>query len=738
MVSKKAKAEAPYAAPQTRGAARKAASNTASNTAPKTSPETHGAASKAASNTASKISPKTPPRTRGAVNQTASNTASNTTPKTRGAVNEAASNTTPDAAPYTARKAPGAPNNATPSKRRGRPTDDSPHLATKRARRASAQRPNLNMESHQAAPKGPDVAAAMASDREDIAEIDPVSNCDITADVDMANNHKDAAEIDPVSNRDDAAEIDMSINHDDAAEKDPASNRNNTAEIVMANKREETSEIDPVSNRDNAAEIDMSMNHDDTAEKDPISNQKETAEIDMSINHDDGAEKDPASNRNNTSEIEMANKREETSEIDPVSNCDITADVDMAGDRKDAAEVNLISNHDDTTEKDPASNRNDTAEIEMANNHKETSEIVSFSNDKETAEIDIEIDLVSSHNDIPEVDMVEKSVPPTTDDQMQPSDAFTSGGIEEGNVLIRWPFTRPKEEDSSAFTTAEYGRLEELTPDIWNDSKYTVIHLVEKLDEEIIGFLKACGYIPWDELAVDARHKLVALGSNIKSNITNNVQLGRLDFKVLALESLTWHILIDELFSPDCTEKWCGKAWESFGTMLAEFRERLKDSSSHYASWFHTWKFESARMAYALNGNSSDTERIEKILTEQLGRFMTITVEAGELLNRVARMATKMELRMQASPFCYQLGMHHPDTLERSGFLYEKSWEVMQSKDDINPPEKGALVNIIRTPWIRAYGKEGFSQDHEFTTWLGFDKSETSWPMIVYAAKTGK
>lgn len=420
MVRKKVKEEAP---------------GTASNTAPYAAPQTRGAARKAASNTASSTAPKA----RGAVNKAASNTAPKTPPETHGAASKAASNAAPDAAPYTAPGAPGAPNEATPSEPRGRLTDDSPP-ATKRPRRASVQRPNLNMESHQAAPKGPDVAAAMASDPEDIAEIDPVSNCDITADVDMANNHKDAAEIDPISNRDDAAEIDMSMNHDDTAEKDPASNRN------------------------------------------------------------------------------------------------------------------------------------DTVEIEMANNHKETSEIVSVSDDKETAGIDIEMDLVSSHNDIPEVDMVEKSVPPTTDDQKQPSDASIPDDILHGNILIRWPSTKPEEVDSSAFTTAEYDRLEEVTPNPADMSTTRIIFQIDELDEEIDRFVDACQFIPWDELADDAQHRLEALGSNIKSSIKNDIECGYLDFKGFALKSLTWNILIDNLFSSDCTEKWCGKAWEGFGTMLAHFR----------------------------------------------------------------------------------------------------------------------------------------------------------------------
>lgn len=141
-------------------------------------------------------------------------------------------------------------------------------------------------------------------------------------------------------------------------------------------------------------------------------------------------------------------------------------------------------------------------------------------------------------------------------------------------------------------------------------------------------------------------------------------------------------------------------------------------------------------MAYGLNGNSSDTQRIEKILTEQLGRFMTITVEAGELLNRVARTATEMELRMQASPFCYQLGMHHPDTLERSGFLYDKG-DIMESKDEIEPLEKGMSVDIVCTPWIRSYGDVRYSEHRFFRVMHSFDQFWSSKPMKVYSGKAG-
>ncbi|KAH7022983.1 hypothetical protein EDB80DRAFT_878493 [Ilyonectria destructans] len=420
---------------------------------------------------------------------------------------------------------------------------------------------------------------------------------------------------------------------------------------------------------------------------DPVNNHKDIAEIDMASNCEDTALREGQSPHD---EADMTS----VNSADPVTN------------RKDTALRCSQSPHDEAditgvNSANPVTNRKDTADIDMASNREGTA-------------------LQGGLNPGYEGDMAKESVPRTADDQKQ----FY------GTVLTQWPFTCPKEVDSSAFTTDEYDRLEDVTKGIEYRSFDTLSDLVGALGGQIGLYPVFCTAIPWDKLAVDAQHELKALGNNIKryANSMHQYHQG------IIFETLTWHILINNLFSPDCTEKWHGEAWQSFGTMQAHFQERLKDSSSDYASWFYSWKSESARMAYALNGNSSNPKRIKNILMEQLGRFMTISPQASEVLDRVAGKAIEIEVRIQTSPWCYKLDMHHPDTLERSGFAYTKFLDRMEAVDPDRPPSRGAPIDIICAPSLREYGIATYSFTHGFVVkYSNFDKWARSRALKVHA-----
>ncbi|KAL6403326.1 uncharacterized protein AUP68_12668 [Ilyonectria robusta] len=349
---------------------------------------------------------------------------------------------------------------------------------------------------------------------------------------------------------------------------------------------------------------------------------------------------------------------------------------DMASDHEDAALQRSQSPQHEADmavvdSADPGGNHKGTADIDMASNREG-------------------IALQGGLNPGYEDGMSKESVPPTIDDYEQLL----------GTVLPLWPFTCPKEVDSSAFTTDEYDRLKVVTDVIEDLSFDAVSDLVGDVEGQISLHLNSCTAIPWDKLAVDAQRELEALGNNIKS-YANSIYP---QHKQIVLQALTWHILIDNLFSPDCTEKWHGEAWKSFGTLQSHFRERLKDPSSNYANWFYSWKSESARMTYALNGNSSDPKRIKNILTERLGRFMTISPQASEILDCMADTATEIEVRIQTSPWRYELDMHHPDTLEHSGFAYIEDHPLMEAMDPYRPPSHGAPIDIICAPSLQEYG----------------------------------
>lgn len=164
--------------------------------------------------------------------------------------------------------------------------------------------------------------------------------------------------------------------------------------------------------------------------------------------------------------------------------------------------------------------------------------------------------------------------------------------------------------------------------------------------------------------------------------------------------------------------------------------ERLKDPSSNYANWFYCWKSESARMTYALNGNSSDPKRIKNILAERLGRFMTISPQASEILDCMADTATEIEVRIQTSPWRYELDMRHPDTLEHSGFAYIEEHPLMEAREPCSPPSHGAPIDIICAPSLQEYGRSIYPfTNGSVATFSKFDTPTRSRPLKVDALK---
>ncbi|KAF7552437.1 hypothetical protein G7Z17_g4308 [Cylindrodendrum hubeiense] len=385
----------------------------------------------------------------------------------------------------------------------------------------------------------------------------------------------------------------------------------------------------------------------------------------------------------------------------PRHKANITGDLevnsaDLVSNPEDTTEIDLVNNHKDSAEIDIASNSKDAAKVGLVGNHEDGSEIDMVSNREDAA-------LQGGQSPCYEEGMAKESVP--ADYQEQPEKSLFVEHFPSGCLSIKWPFPRPEKGDSSHFTTAEYDRLEEATDHTEGSSQGEVLNLLK------------------------------ALGNNLDKYVNSSYP----HHPQIVVQSLTWNILINDLFSPDCTEKWCGEAWMSFATMLAHFRGRLKDPSSDYASWYHCWRSESARMAYALNGKSSNPERIKKILTEQLGQIATMSAEAGELLDCMARTATDMELMIQTSPLCFKLGMHHPSTLERSGFPYFKHWQIMMPLFDETNRSQGAPVDIIASPWLRVYGKSTSSSARPaISMYHKFDLYYHSRPMMVHTEENFK
>lgn len=265
---------------------------------------------------------------------------------------------------------------------------------------------------------------------------------------------------------------------------------------------------------------------------------------------------------------DMASDREDASlqrSQSPQREADMTGvdSADPVSNYEDIAEVNIASNCEDT-----ASNCEDTV-LQCSQSPQHEADITDINsanpvgNHTGTADIDMAsnregIALQGGLNSGYEDGMSKEGVPRTIDEYQQLS----------GTLLPLWPLTCPKEVDSSAFTTDEYDRLKVVT-DVREDLSFDAISdLIGDVEGQISVLLNACTAIPWDKLAVDAQRELEALGNNIKS-YANSIYPHH---RQTVLQALTWHILIDNLFFPDCTEKWHGEAWKSFGTLQSHFR----------------------------------------------------------------------------------------------------------------------------------------------------------------------
>ncbi|KAH7125946.1 hypothetical protein EDB81DRAFT_860617 [Dactylonectria macrodidyma] len=587
----------------------------------------------------------------------------------------------PGTAPHTAPKTREATNRASLLKcSPKRPSDSSSPLSNKRVKQESTMEPNLQLESHEAAIKGTDIADAMASQYQD-------------ASLQGEHGHHHNAQ---VIDHDEVNSVDIASNCDNTAMQDDQA-RHDEAQVAG---HDEVNSADMVGNYDNTTVQDDQARHDEAQ----VASHDEVDSADMVGNYDNTTMQDDQARHD---EAQVAS-HDEVDSADMVGNCDNSA---FQSDQVPRYEVDATINCE-IDSADSVNNHHNAAQIDLVR-----------SNEKEV--------LSAGQSPCYEDDVAGENAPPTTEGQIQRSPQFESTANKHGTLLLRWPFADPEGENSPLFTRDEFHRLRivSLYPETGTLEQVNVF--VEALQEATSHIMDRCTCIPWDELSVVDQHKLKSLGNNIESYWKSGFKI----YQALPIMSLTWHILLENLFSLDCAEKWYGEAWKNHAAMMAYFKERLKDPSSPYANWFHAWRFESARMVFAFSGDSSNPDRTKEILMEQLGKVITIPAEANEALGDVVQKATRLETALRTSPCCYKFGMHHPGTLERSGFAFLGQGQLHTYHRDY-PIKKGTTVGLIYSPWTHEYGAASWATNGSFFDRFHLKKVNTL-PMMVYGQATG-
>ncbi|KPM35160.1 hypothetical protein AK830_g11406 [Neonectria ditissima] len=157
-------------------------------------------------------------------------------------------------------------------------------------------------------------------------------------------------------------------------------------------------------------------------------------------------------------------------------------------------------------------------------------------------------------------------------DQKQPDDSPSPVHDKEstGNKPPdhRAPFYLDRIRNTPPFNEDEVYRFNRFADEIIVLDEYNHKKLKVDLDHRVAELVGGSTLIPWNQLNVDAQHKLEALGNNVESYVksANCIHHG------LVHTAFTWRVLFDNLLSPDCSEKWCGEFWTTYGTMLGQFR----------------------------------------------------------------------------------------------------------------------------------------------------------------------
>ncbi|KPM41277.1 hypothetical protein AK830_g5314 [Neonectria ditissima] len=253
----------------------------------------------------------------------------------------------------------------------------------------------------------------------------------------------------------------------------------------------------------------------------------------------------------------------------------------------------------------------------------------------------------------------------------------------------------------------------------WRESLFFDEHAGASIDHttwgpficDVVRFVDHC--LPrrasWNSLGIEIQGKIQRWAGNKGERYIEDERASGVGAETLC-DAWVWRLLYDNLFSPNCTDKWFGEHWVAYGKLRLALRGHITHADNSLSRSYHSWRYTSARMLYAVYGGHSDPKRLKGILRQELGQLIQIRgadpESVEEYLDKLVAAAISIDLQVEVSKDNIWFEMHDPETQKLSGFIYKDSATVesgsaFRNFDELN----GRPVDFIRSPAIWIYGR---------------------------------
>ncbi|VUC23842.1 unnamed protein product [Clonostachys rosea] len=223
--------------------------------------------------------------------------------------------------------------------------------------------------------------------------------------------------------------------------------------------------------------------------------------------------------------------------------------------------------------------------------------------------------------------------------------------------------------------------------------------------------------VEWQYSGTSTKAKLLALTPKAERYFES--ELGG---AVCLFEAWIWQLLVKNLFSPDCVDKWSGPEWVAFGKLDRAFRGDVTHADNPFNFYFHGAKERMARMLYMKHGSHVNTDRLKEVILTEIapvtrykeapaGEASQLTAAVLESLDEMIKLAVNIDLIIIGCRYHVVVEMHHPVTGQSHGFLYEQQSTQMERFRAARAGSKrkrhhGRPVDLIMRPSVRAYGEK--------------------------------
>ncbi|VUC37648.1 unnamed protein product [Clonostachys rosea] len=223
--------------------------------------------------------------------------------------------------------------------------------------------------------------------------------------------------------------------------------------------------------------------------------------------------------------------------------------------------------------------------------------------------------------------------------------------------------------------------------------------------------------VRWQSLSGSTKAKLLSLTPKAEQYLENEYNADE-DLS----HAWVWKLLVVNLFSPDCVDKWSCPEWAAFGKLDRALRGNVTNDDNIFNHYFHRAREHTARMLYMTYGSHADSERLKEIILNEIApitRYRDSRSGDGavalehhlESLDEMIELAVEIDLKIIGSRFHVEVDMNHPITGEAHGFPFDQRSPLME-----NPRHQwagsrrrrhhGRPVDLIVRPLMRVYGKE--------------------------------